>query len=396
MLSLLSINLLNASIFAVLSIAQKVPSTSNIEEYDDPMLDEIFAETNSKFPEGAVVAEGRSLPLPLPMALPAKDGRPSLPPPPVPLSNGTVQQRITHINGIGAASADGIDPNKKPAPGAIYSNPGFDPSQTPVGFDRPPPPNGLSNAGKDGAMLFQGPLTDLVGQGAQNFYDGFRAAGRRTNYEIINCSAHPDKVRKAVAANVPLSAGNGWTWPTAPDGWLFRLNNFCGKVQTQKLATKFLGQLIDKKNKKQNCPPSNNVPFTRTNSPLLLLSLREGLLGIEQEQLQLFDWKRRVRSIGGPSTGSDSDSSSSSSSSEETPEGSGQEEREERRKSELPSPTPPEGSLQQSAMDREEGTDEKGTESSEENSATEQRRRRMGEKEEAESGGSEEEGSGEQ
>ncbi|KAI3416045.1 hypothetical protein GPALN_005598 [Globodera pallida] len=126
------------------------------------------------------------------------------------------------------------------------------------------------------------------------------------------------------------------------------------------------------------------------------LMSREGLLGIEKEQLQLFDWKRRVRSIGGPSTGSDSDSdsSSSSSSSEEAPEGSGQEEREE---SESPSsPTPPKGSLQQSAIDRGEGTTE-SPEATMENSATEQRQR-MGEKEEEAKaeGGGETEGSGEQ
>ncbi|KAL3081051.1 hypothetical protein niasHT_037519 [Heterodera trifolii] len=154
---------------------QKVPSTANIEEYEDAMLDEIFAETNSKFPEGAIVAGGPSLPLPLPMApSPAQDGQPFAPPPP----NGTRQN--AHRNAVGpteAAANDGIDPNRKPAPGAVFSNPGFEPNQAPVGFDRPPS-NGFSNAGRDNAMLFQGPLTDLVGQGAQNFYNGVRAAGR--------------------------------------------------------------------------------------------------------------------------------------------------------------------------------------------------------------------------
>jgi hypothetical protein len=81
-----------------------------------------------------------------------------------------------------AAVVDGaknvIDPNAKPPPGAVFSNPVVNKFPSVIG--RPEPSSFGANAGAGGLdqsvgnSAFAGPLTDLAFQAGQTFYSGVR------------------------------------------------------------------------------------------------------------------------------------------------------------------------------------------------------------------------------
>jgi hypothetical protein len=180
-----------------------LPSATNIEEYDDPLLDEvsdfsrnilkknqfqIFADTNSdskilpqkQINTAATLVNSQANSAAI-RAAKQQHQQSSI-------FSGELERMSSAPSSSAAAAAvaegtkNVIDPNAKPLPGSVFTNPGMNPFPNILSKLDGAHSDGTASAGptlgldsqNNGAAAFAGPLTDWAFQAGQTFYTGVR------------------------------------------------------------------------------------------------------------------------------------------------------------------------------------------------------------------------------
>ncbi|KAL7078150.1 hypothetical protein ACQ4LE_002327 [Meloidogyne hapla] len=156
-------------------LGEKIPDAKEIDQYDDPMLDEIFKETNSDIQK---IENAASINQPIKQQ---KQNLQTI------NQQNQLQINSEHLNIENVASSPTssqsfpsvINPNVKPPAGSLFQTELIKQNQNSFDFPQNPYGGGFDQYSTNNNNMFaRTPLTDFAYQAGQTFYSGVRQASR--------------------------------------------------------------------------------------------------------------------------------------------------------------------------------------------------------------------------
>ncbi|CAK5113468.1 unnamed protein product [Meloidogyne enterolobii] len=142
-------------------LGERIPDATEIDQYDDPLLDEIFKETNSDIQKIENIAS------------PANQ-------PPTTQQINSEYLNNKNFQSSSQSSLGGINPNIKPPAGSLFPTEIVKHQQNTFGgFPQNPfEGGGFDQYSANNNIFARTPLTDFAYQAGQTFYSGVRQASR--------------------------------------------------------------------------------------------------------------------------------------------------------------------------------------------------------------------------